>query len=114
MIDKLDMDIYIVIKAGDLKFLNTKRKKDLAEVRQIIDDERRKIGKQPNKYLVLNLNDKIDTNYLIAKLIGEKPNLDNVDNENYKINIIKIKEIAIDIINSIIMVQPLSELDKGD
>jgi len=112
MIDKLDIDKYIVIKAGDLKFLNTKRKKDLAEVRQIIEDERKKIGKQPSKYLVLNLNDKIDINYLVAKLIGEKPNLDN--DESYEINIIKIKEIAIDIINAILYVQPLSELDKGD
>ena len=106
MIDKIDMNKYIVIKTGDLKFLNTKRRKDLAEVRQIIDDERKKIGKQPSKYLVLNLNDKIDINYLISKIDKDVP--ENIEQT------VKVKEIAIDIINSIIMVQPLSELDKGD
>ena len=59
---------------------------------EVIKKERERQGKKPNKYVVLNLEDELDLNFLTAKLERLLVNDNNV----------KVKDIAVDLVNAIL------------
>lgn len=108
-INKLD-DKYLVIKKEDLERYFSKFTKGLfttvAESRQmneipfltVIDEikaDRKSRGKNPQNYVVLNLDDELEFNYLLSKIEGHKKDLETP--------YIPVKDIAVDLINSIII-----------
>lgn len=106
MIDKIDYNKYIVIKREDLTLLNL----NIDEIRKFnllldkIDFMREKLKKPHNKYLVLNVEDKININYLLEKLLIFRNYKKGISiSENIKEKTIQIKDISVFIINSILI-----------
>ena len=106
MITELD-DEYLVIKKEDLDryfsqftrgVFTTKEEQKLINqipfntVLEVINDERERQGKKPNKYVVLNFEDELDLNFLTAQLERLLVNDTNV----------KVKDIAVDLVNAIL------------
>jgi len=109
-IKKLD-DKYLVIKKEDLDryfsqftrgVFTTKEEQKLIDQRpfktviEVINEERERQGKKPNKYVILNLDDKIDINSI-------SQHLQNIIHfpEKYP-DKIKVKDIAVDLVNAIL------------
>lgn len=97
MIDKIDMEKYIVLKREDLdNYIGNGIDRDaFRAILNKIAHLRTKDGKTKNKYLVLNMQDKIDLFYLSNEL-------GRLNNRSSAPKFAKIKDIAVDIVNSIL------------
>ena len=110
-INKLD-DKYLVIKTDDLKeffseyfngaFPNDKEESVIDNVPfktvlEGIKNNRKSIGKAEQDYVVLNLNDDINLGVLSSAIESHKEKSKKVS--------IPIKDIAVDLVNSIVMVR---------
>jgi len=100
MIKEIDYNKYIVIKTNDLQYLNIDEQKHFADALRKISmlraEKENKFGL--NKYLVLNIDDDFNPEYLISLLQNRFKKLGK--DEYY--NLAVVKSMAIDLINSII------------
>lgn len=102
MIEEIDFDKYIVIKKDDFnKYLDKDEKEQFFNYIAWINRLRKMDGKKDNKYLVLNIDDYIDLKYLKNRIEDIIDTRKNICKPEY----IKIKEISINIINSILRVK---------
>lgn len=99
-IKELDMNKYLVIKTADLdNYIGKGLDRNIFEaVCKKIEHLRTKEGKPDNKYLVLNLDDDFSIHYLFQRiaLLNEKTRF------NQKWRELKIKDIAVDLVNAIL------------
>lgn len=96
-IKELDMDKYLVLKWDDIgKYLSLPQKEELHEIIKSITIERARFGHKPqNQYLVLNLEDEIDTDALYDYMVESK----ECFNGN---GITKVKNLALHLVNAIL------------
>jgi hypothetical protein len=106
-IKELD-DKYLVLKWDDIDKLPKKQFDKMAEVIDEIGSMRTKEGKTYlNKYLVLNLADEIDTLFLSYQIAAKSYKIWREAGGNIKESFKKhtVKDIALDIVNSILKVK---------
>lgn len=94
-IKELDMNKYLVLEWKDLNKLQISDCHNLDNIINNIAQIRRDEGKQDNKYLVLNLDDGINKNYLMnwIRLRYEQ--------FRFKKERMKVIDIAVDLVNAI-------------
>lgn len=90
-------DKYLVLKWKDITDgLSNEHIKEFADLVQRIDAYRRLGRERPvNKYVVLNLDDEANIDYIISKMVSHTERL----NTPY----VPIKDIAVDLVNSILI-----------
>lgn len=89
---------YLIVKADDLKYLDTVDRASFIESMRYIQDGRKKDGKPSNHYVVLNLSDKVDIQRLIIDLEG-------IDAHTTFPKFVDVDEIATTLINAILSTQ---------
>ena len=94
-INKLD-DKYLVLKIDDISERLTEYGQ--RQLNQLVDDinsDRKQDGKNIQKYVVLNLDDEANIDYLISRLVSHT--------ERLTTPYVSIKDISVDLINAILV-----------
>lgn len=91
-IKKLDMNKYLVLKIEDIEELCQTDRDNIEKVCDKIRINREKKGKPENQYLVLNLDDDIDWDYLT-----NWRNVVHPDNRK-----LKVKDISVALVNAVL------------
>jgi hypothetical protein len=119
------VDKYIIVKREDIhKYLKGNSRYYTEEgfygYLRVVNTHRKEDGKQDNRYLVLNLEDEISLAYLSGKIteIIYKRMLAHLDEEKGTLHEviadpIKIKDIAIDIVNAILRAKDITATEDA-
>lgn len=87
---------HLVLKWIDIKdSLTNHGLKDLDEIIHAVNIPRINEGKPPQEYVILNLNDELDIDYLIHKLMAHKIKSPTP--------YVSVKDISVDLVNSVLI-----------
>jgi|GEM_PF-5717360 hypothetical protein len=86
---------YIVIKREDIGWLSEHNRNHFWRILGMVRWNRESRGKQPNNYVVLNLEDKINVGYLLENI----PDSSEAEYEEFNL---PVKDMSVILINSIL------------